>query len=91
MHAAIEDATRAGKDCRIEYFSSNDFKVNLHGFPPLIAATLLAWLHCLALGDLAKAEPATLRCRILMLPPGSGEAATGAARKPPGLAVAVMG
>ena len=44
----------------------------------LIAAALLSWLRLLALdGDLAKAEPKTLRYRICM-PPGSWSAAAAA-------------
>ena len=45
----------------------------------MIAAILLAWLKLLALdGDLAKAEPKTLRYRVLHPRPGWYAAAGGA-------------
>ncbi len=58
---------RTGKDCGIGHFPSCDFKINSAWLAAsLIAATLLAWLKLLALdGDLAKAEPKTLRYRVL--------------------------
>ncbi len=54
---------RAGKDCGIGHFPSESFAINSAWLAAsLIAATLLAWLKLLALdGDLAKAEPKTLR------------------------------
>src|SRR5712691_9267464 len=67
VHARVEDGIRAGKDCGIGHFPSCDFKINSAWLAAsLIAATLLAWLKLLALdGDLAKAEPKTLRYRVL--------------------------
>ena len=58
---------RTGKDCGFGRFPSHDFKINTAWLAAaLIAATLLAWLRLLALdGSLARAEPKTLRYRIL--------------------------
>jgi hypothetical protein len=67
VHARVEDAIRTGKDCGIGKFPSCDFAVNSAWLTAsLTAATLLAWLKLLALdGDLARAEPKTLRYQIL--------------------------
>jgi hypothetical protein len=67
VHARIEDRVRTGKDCGIGHFPSQSLAINSAWLTAsLIAATLLAWLQHLALdGDLAKAEPKTLRYRIL--------------------------
>jgi hypothetical protein len=67
VHARVEDAIRTGKDCGIGKFPSHDFAVNSAWLAvSLTAATLLAWLKQLALdGDLARAEPKTLRYRVL--------------------------
>jgi hypothetical protein len=67
VHARVEDAIRTGKDCGIGKFPSCDFAVNSAWLTAsLTAATLLAWLKLLAFdGDLARAEPKTLRYRIL--------------------------
>ena len=67
VHARVEDAVRTGKDTGIGKFPSQAFALNQAWLAAsLIAATLLAWLKLLALdGDLAKAEPKTLRYRIL--------------------------
>jgi hypothetical protein len=67
VHARVEDAIRTGKDTGIGRFPSESFAFNAVWLTAaLTAATLLAWLRCLALdGDLAKAEPKTLRYRIL--------------------------
>jgi Transposase DDE domain group 1 len=67
VHARVEDAIRTGKDTGLGHFPSFDFRVNAAW---LIAAMtgqiLLAWLKLLALdGDLALAEPKTLRYRVL--------------------------
>jgi hypothetical protein len=67
VHARVEDAVRTGKGTGLGKFPSQAFT---HGqawlAAALIAATLLAWLRLLALdGPLAKAEPKTLRYRIL--------------------------
>ena len=67
MHARVEDAIRTGKDTGIGKFQSHQLSVNrawLTAAPT--AATLLAWLRLLALDSvLARAEPKTLRYRIL--------------------------
>jgi hypothetical protein len=67
VHARVEDAIRTGKDTGIGKFPSHLFALNQAWLAAaLIAATLLAWLKLLALdGPLAKAEPKTLRYRIL--------------------------
>ena len=67
VHARVEDAIRTGKDTGIGKFPSHLLSLNRAWFTAaLTAATLLAWLRLLALdGDLAKAEPKTLRYRIL--------------------------
>jgi hypothetical protein len=67
VHARVEDAVRTGKDTGIGKFPSHAFALNQAWLATaLIAATLLAWLKLLALdGPLAKAEPKTLRYRIL--------------------------
>lgn len=55
------------KGLRHRPLSSHDFAINSAWLAAaLIAATLLAWLRLLALdGDLARAEPKTLRYKIL--------------------------
>jgi hypothetical protein len=67
VHARVEDGIRTGKDTGIGHFPSHDFKINSAWLAAsLMAATLLAWLRLLALdGDLARAEPKTLRYKIL--------------------------
>jgi hypothetical protein len=67
VHARVEDCVRTGKDTGIGKFPSHSFAVNQAWLAAaLIAATLLAWLRLLALdGNLATAEPKTLRYRIL--------------------------
>jgi hypothetical protein len=67
VHARVEDGIRTGKDTGIGRFPSHDFAINSAWLAAsLIAATLLAWLRLLALdGDLARAEPKTLRYKIL--------------------------
>jgi len=54
---------RTGKDTSLGHFPSHDYKVNQAWLTAsMIACILLAWLQLLALdGDLAKAEPKTLR------------------------------
>lgn len=67
VHARVEDRVRTGKDTGLSRFPSHSFAVNsawLHA--ALTATTLLSWLAHLALdGDLAQAEPKTLRYRLL--------------------------
>jgi Transposase DDE domain group 1 len=67
VHARVEDCIRTGKDCGIGKFPSHDLAVNTAWMAlSLTAATLLAWLKLLALdGGLARAEPKTLRYRVL--------------------------
>jgi hypothetical protein len=67
VHARVEDCIRTCKDTGISKFPSQAFALNQAWLAAaLIAATLLAWLRLLALdGNLAKAEPKTLRYRIL--------------------------
>jgi hypothetical protein len=67
VHARVEDGIRTGKDCGIGRFPSRAMAMNTAWFTAaLIAATLLAWLRLLALdGTLARAEPKTLRYKIL--------------------------
>jgi hypothetical protein len=67
IHARVEDAIRTGKQTGIGKFPSHLLALNRAWLAAaLTAATLLAWLRTLALEDnLAKAEPKTLRYRIL--------------------------
>jgi hypothetical protein len=67
VHARVEDGIRTGKDCGIGKYPSTSLAMNkAWQAAALTAATLLAWLRLLALdGTLAKAEPKTLRYRIL--------------------------
>ena len=64
---AWRTASAPGKDTGIGRFPSQAFALNQAWLAAaLTAATLLAWLRHLALdGDLAKAEPKTLRYRLL--------------------------
>ena len=67
VHARVEDVIRTGKDTGLGHFPSHDYKVNQAWLDAsMTACILLAWLRLLALdGDLAKAEPKTLRYRVL--------------------------
>ena len=67
VHARVEDCVRTGKDTGIGKLPSCSFPLNQAWLAAaLIAATLLAWLRLIALdGPLARAEPKTLRYRIL--------------------------
>ena len=67
VHARVEDAIRTGKDAGLGHFPSHDFAINAAWLTAAMTAQiLLAWLRLLALdGDLAKAEPKTLRYRVL--------------------------
>ena len=66
-HARVEDSIRTGKATGIGRFPSHDFKFNQAWLTAaMMAQILLAWLKLLALdGDLAKAEPKTLRYKVL--------------------------
>ena len=67
VHARVEDVIRTGKDTGLGHFPSHDYKINQAWLDAaMIACVLLSWLKLLALdGDLAKAEPKTLRYRLL--------------------------
>jgi hypothetical protein len=67
VHARVEDAIRTGKDAGLGHFPSFDFQVNAVWLTAAMTGQiLLAWLKLLALdGDLARAEPKTLRYRVL--------------------------
>ncbi len=66
VHARVEDGIRAGKDTGIGKLPSHDMAMNKAWLTAaLLAATLIAWLKLIALdGDLARAEPKTLRYKI---------------------------
>jgi len=63
VHARVEDAIRTGKAAGLGHFPYIDFAVNAAWLTAAMAGQiLLAWPKLLALdGDLAKAEPRTLR------------------------------
>ena len=67
VHARVEDGIRTGKDTGIGRFPSEAMAMNKAWLAAaLIAATLLTWLRLLALdGKLARAEPKTLRYKVL--------------------------
>lgn len=67
VHARVEDAIHTGKTTGIGHFPSHDFTINQAWLiAAMTAQILLAWLKLLALdGDLARAEPKTLRYRVL--------------------------
>jgi hypothetical protein len=67
VHARVEDCIRTGKDTGIGRFPSRDFTLNQAWLTAAMTGQiLLAWLRLLALdGDLARAEPKTLRYRVL--------------------------
>jgi hypothetical protein len=58
---------RTGKNTGLGHFPSHDYKINQAWLDAsMIACVLLSWLKFLALdGDLARAEPKTLRYRVL--------------------------
>lgn len=66
-HARVEDRIRCGKDTGLNRFPSRDYAINTAWLTAvMIAADLIAWTQTLLLtGDLAKAEPKTLRYRLL--------------------------
>ena len=63
----MEDCVRTGKSTGLGRFPSHDFAINTVWLTAaMTAAVLLAWLKLLALdGALARAEPKTLRYRVL--------------------------
>jgi hypothetical protein len=65
--ARVEDRIRCGKNTGLAHLPSRDYAIN-HAWCAVVslACDLLAWLALLALsGDLARAEPRTLRYRLL--------------------------
>jgi hypothetical protein len=66
-HARVEDRVRCGKDTGLRRLPSREFAINQAWCTAAAIATdLIAWLQILALtGELAKAEPKTLRYRVL--------------------------
>jgi hypothetical protein len=66
QHARVEDRIRTWKSCGLTDLPNWDYRSNEAWCAlTIVAATLLAWLQLVALtGDLAKAEPATLRYRL---------------------------
>jgi hypothetical protein len=67
VHARVEDRIRTGKDTGLDHLPSANFDINQAWLIAVgIAVDLLAWLRLLCLtGDLATAEPKTLRYRLL--------------------------
>jgi hypothetical protein len=66
-HARVEDRIRTGKDTGLGHFPSRTFAINAAWLTVvMLAVDLLAFTQQLLLdGDLAKAEPKTLRYRLL--------------------------
>ena len=68
-HARVEDRIRCAKDTGLDHFPSRTFAINAAWLSVvMIAVDLLAWTQHLLLVDeptLAKAEPKTLRYRLL--------------------------
>jgi hypothetical protein len=67
VHARVEDVIRTSKDTGLGHFPSHDYKINQAWLDTAMTASiLLSWLRLLALdGGLARAEPRTLRYRVL--------------------------
>ena len=66
-HARVEDRIRCAKDTGLEHFPSRTFAINAAWLVVvMLAVDLIAWTqHLLLDGALAKAEPKTLRYRLL--------------------------
>jgi hypothetical protein len=66
-HARVEDRIRCAKDTGLDHFPSRAFAINQAWLTVImLAVDLIAWTqHLLLNGDLAKAEPKTLRYRLL--------------------------
>ncbi len=66
-HARVEDCIRNAKNTGLGHLPSEKFEINQAWLlAAAMACDLLAWLRLLALtGDLARAEPKTLRYRLL--------------------------
>ena len=67
VHARVEDRIRCGKATGLDHLPSTNLQINTAWcVAATIAADLLCWLRLLCLdGPLAKAEPKTLRYRLL--------------------------
>jgi hypothetical protein len=67
VHARVEDRVRTGKQTGIGRFPSHSFAINQVWLDTALNATTpLSWLALLTLdGHLARAEPKTLRYRVL--------------------------
>nr|WP_282100944.1 transposase [Mycobacterium sp. SM1] len=67
VHARVEGFIRTGKDTGLARWPSHSFAINTAWVTAVaIAIDLLCWMRLLLLdGPLAKAEPATLRYRLL--------------------------
>ena len=67
VHARVEDRIRTGKATGLNHLPSKSFDINQAWLLAVgMACDLLAWLRLLCLsGDLAAAEPKTLRYRLL--------------------------
>jgi hypothetical protein len=68
-HARVEDRIRCGKDTGLGHFPSRTFGINAAWLTAvMLAVDLIAWTQTILLHDaatLAKAEPKTLRYRLL--------------------------
>jgi hypothetical protein len=66
-HARVEDRIRCAKDTGLDHFPSRSFAINTGWLNVvMLAVDLIAWTqHLLLHGHLAKAEPKTLRYRLL--------------------------
>jgi hypothetical protein len=67
VHARVEGFIRCGKDTGLARWPSHSFAINTAWVTAVaLAIDLLCWMRLLLLdGQLAKAEPATLRYRLL--------------------------
>jgi hypothetical protein len=66
-HARVEDRIRCAKDTGLDHFPSRTFAINSAWLTVvMLAVDLIAWTqHLLLHGHLARAEPTTLRYRLL--------------------------
>jgi hypothetical protein len=66
-HARVEDRIRTAKDTGLDHFPSRSFPINTAWLTVVMLAVdlIAATQHLLLHGDLAKAEPKTLRYRLL--------------------------
>src|SRR5215218_699473 len=66
-HARVEDRIRCAKDTGLDHFPSRSFPINQAWLTVvMLAVDLIAWTqHLLLHGHLARAEPKTLRYRLL--------------------------